>query len=110
MPNLSAILFAVADPSRRQLLQHLAHGPATSGQLAKVLTSSRPAATQHLGILQRAGLVRSTRNGRNLWHELSPAPLIDVERWIRGLTETWVEAPTLDLSGARRPHLVGVPR
>jgi DNA-binding transcriptional ArsR family regulator len=102
MADLSPTLFAIADPSRRLLLQRLAYGPATSGQLAKVLTSSRPAATQHLGVLKRAGLVRSTPKGRNLWHELSPRPLIDVERWIRELTGTWAEAPTLDLSDVRR--------
>jgi DNA-binding transcriptional ArsR family regulator len=62
------------------LLQRLAHGPATSGQLAELLSVSRPATSQHLQVLHAAGLVRSTALGRNRWHELAPGPLYLVGR------------------------------
>jgi DNA-binding transcriptional ArsR family regulator len=94
--DLAAVLNALADPSRRVLLQRLAHGPATSGQLAELLSVSRPATSQHLQVLQAAGLVRSTALGRHRWHELAPGPLYLVEQWVRSLADTWAAAPTLD--------------
>jgi DNA-binding transcriptional ArsR family regulator len=94
--DLAAALNALADPSRRVLLQRLAHGPAMSGQLAVLLSVSRPATSQHLQVLQAAGLVRSTALGRHRWHELAPGPLYLVEQWVRGLADTWAAAPTLD--------------
>jgi DNA-binding transcriptional ArsR family regulator len=75
------VLAAVADRSRRVLLQRLAHGLATTGQLADLLPISRPAVSQHLKVLQDAGLVRTRASGRHRWHELVPGPLALVERW-----------------------------
>lgn len=97
MTDLTPTLQAIADPSRRQLLQRLALGPATSGQLAEVLTVSRPATSQHLGVLANAGLIHSTVVGRNRWNELTPRALYDVEQWLRQLSETWAGAPTLEI-------------
>jgi DNA-binding transcriptional ArsR family regulator len=88
-------LLAIADSSRRVLLQRLAHGPATSGQLADLLPVSRPATSKHLHVLVHAGLIRTTVLGREHWHELAPSRLYEVERWITGLAETWASAPTL---------------
>jgi DNA-binding transcriptional ArsR family regulator len=92
---LGATLSALADPSRRALLQRLAHGPATSGQLAELLPMSRPAASQHLRVLADAGLVATTVRGRQHWHELSTSRLAEIEHWIRTLVDTWTAAPTL---------------
>src|SRR3954471_17377869 len=97
MPDLADTLHALADPSRRLLLQRLSHGPATSGQLADLLTTSRPAASQHLAQLIRAGLVTTTAVGRHRWHELAPGRLYELEQWVGGLVETWAAAPTLDI-------------
>ncbi|MEV8510356.1 metalloregulator ArsR/SmtB family transcription factor [Actinoplanes sp. NPDC051475] len=96
MVDLAAVLGALADPSRRVLLQRLAHGPATSGQLAELLSVSRPATSQHLQVLQATGLVRATALGRHRWYELAPGPLYLVEQWVRGLADTWAAAPSLD--------------
>jgi DNA-binding transcriptional ArsR family regulator len=85
-PDLDAVLGAVADRSRRVILQRLAHGPATSGQLAGLLPMSRPAVSQHLKVLQDAGLVLTEVRGRHRWHELSPGPLRAVERWAAQLS------------------------
>ena len=98
MDQLSAALSALADPSRRALLQRLAHGPATSGQLAELLSVSRPATSQHLGVLHVAGLVAATPVGRHRWQELSPSPIYLVEHWTSRLVETWAAAPTLRLT------------
>ncbi len=84
-PDLDAALVAVADRSRRILLQRLAHGPATTGQLAELLPMSRPAVSQHLKVLQDAGLARTEVRGRHRWHELSPAPLAAIQRWAADL-------------------------
>jgi DNA-binding transcriptional ArsR family regulator len=93
--DLSAALSALSDPSRRVLLQRLAHGPATSGQLAELLSISRPATSQHLQVLQAAGLVTTEPLGRQRWQQLAPAPLYLVEGWTHQLVETWASAPTL---------------
>jgi DNA-binding transcriptional ArsR family regulator len=85
-PDLDAALVAVADRSRRILLQRLAHGSATTGQLAELLPMSRPAVSQHLRVLQDAGLVRTEVRGRHRWHELSPAPLAAIQRWTADLS------------------------
>jgi DNA-binding transcriptional ArsR family regulator len=102
MDELSAAFAALADPSRRALLQRLAHGPATSGQLAELLSVSRPATSQHLRVLHDSGLVTTTPIGRHRWQELGPAPIYLVENWTGRLVETWAGAPTLR-TNARHP-------
>ena len=101
---LGATLSALADPSRRALLQRLAHGPATSGQLAELLPMSRPAASQHLRVLAGAGLMATTVRGRQHWHELSTARLAEIEHWIRTLVDTWTAAPTLTRDSEAAPE------
>lgn len=68
------------------------------GQLAEVVPVSRPAASQHLGILVQAGPVRSTSAGRNRWNELNPETLMDVEIWVRALLDIRADAPSLSLT------------
>jgi DNA-binding transcriptional ArsR family regulator len=92
---VQAVLVALADPSRRALLQRLAHGPATSGQLADLLPMSRPAVSQHIKVLADAGLLSTTVQGREHWHELAPGGLSEVEQWIATLVDRWTAAPTL---------------
>jgi DNA-binding transcriptional ArsR family regulator len=93
--DLQAALTAVADPSRRRLLARLAQGPATTGQLADLLPISRPAVSQHLRLLQDAGLVRTTAHGRHRWHELGTDPLLELVRWAGDLAARGEKAPTL---------------
>ena len=102
--ELSAILRALADPSRRAQLQRLSHGPATSGQLAELLTMSRPAGSQHLAVLINAGLINSTPAGRHRWHEIRPEYLYLAESWLGGVLRQWESAPTLQLSD-REPRV-----
>jgi DNA-binding transcriptional ArsR family regulator len=76
---------ALADPSRRQLLDRLfeANGQ-TLGELCKGLNMSRQAVTQHLAVLEAADLVITKRQGREKLHYLNPVPIHEIEeRWIR---------------------------
>jgi DNA-binding transcriptional ArsR family regulator len=95
MTDLDTILVAVADPTRRAMLQRLAHGPATTGQLAELFPISRPAVSQHLRVLQDAGLVRTDARGRHRWHQLDPRPLERAGGWFRELVDRHASAPPL---------------
>ncbi|NUR09429.1 MAG: winged helix-turn-helix transcriptional regulator [Nocardioidaceae bacterium] len=83
--DVGAALSAVADPTRRAICQQLAHGQATTGQLAALFPISRPAVSQHLKVLRDAGLVRSVGPGRLSAYELDPAPLLEIEAWARAV-------------------------
>ncbi|MEU7875507.1 metalloregulator ArsR/SmtB family transcription factor [Dactylosporangium sp. NPDC049140] len=84
--NLDQVFVALSDPSRRALLQRLAYGPATTGQLAELLPVSRPAVSQHLKVLQDAGLIETEQRGRHRWHRVVAAPLTAVATWATDLT------------------------
>jgi DNA-binding transcriptional ArsR family regulator len=91
--SLNDTLGAIADPTRRAMLQRLAHGPATVGQLAALFPISRPAVSQHLRALRDAGLVRPLALARTSPYELVPGPLFLVETWVRELADGWTSAP-----------------
>jgi DNA-binding transcriptional ArsR family regulator len=91
--DLDDAISAVAHPTRRAMLQRLAHGPATVGQLAALFPISRPAVSQHLRVLREAGLVRPLAAGRTSPYELVPGPLFLVETWARELADRWASAP-----------------
>ncbi len=81
---MDAIFKALADPTRRLLLDRLReHDGQTLGELCERLDMARQSATQHLDVLQRAGLVTVVRRGRERLHYLNPAPVHEIgERWI----------------------------
>jgi DNA-binding transcriptional ArsR family regulator len=82
-------LAALADPTRRELLERLARGEASATVLARDLPISRQAVVQHLGVLDSAGLVRSARHGREVrWSPRSDG-LIAAAAWLTGLAEEW---------------------
>ena len=87
MDELSSTFRALADPSRRRQLMRLATGKATSGQLAELLTMSRPAGSQHLAALVEASLVQTTPAGRQRWHELRLERLRAAHAWLGELLE-----------------------
>ena len=76
---------ALADPTRRRLLDFLAQGPRTTGDLvARVPELSRTGVMKHLDVLEAAGLVVVRREGRVRWNYLNPVPIQRVcERWIQ---------------------------
>lgn len=81
---MDAIFKALADPTRRGLLDQLyAKNGQTLGELCAGLAMSRQAVAQHLGLLEAAGLVAVIRHGREKLHYLNPAPLHEIyERWM----------------------------
>jgi DNA-binding transcriptional ArsR family regulator len=98
---MDAVFVAVADPTRRLLLERLRSGGASSIQaLGEGLPMTRQAVTKHLDVLRGAGLVRVRRDGRERLHELEPAPLEAVDEWLRPYAEAWD-----DRLAALRRHL-----
>jgi DNA-binding transcriptional ArsR family regulator/uncharacterized protein YndB with AHSA1/START domain len=80
---------ALGNPNRRRLLDELAAGPRTTGELAEVFPDlSRFAVMQHLGVLERSGLVVVRRRGRYRFNHLNPVPLREwYERWVMPLAD-----------------------
>jgi DNA-binding transcriptional ArsR family regulator len=99
VPDLESVLLAIAASPRRILLQRLAQGPATTGQLAELLPMSRPAVSQHIKVLQDAELIRTTVIGRHRWHELRPGPLRQIAGWAAEVADRAGNAPELRPSG-----------
>ena len=84
---------ALADATRRSLLERLGHGPASVSVLARPLTVSLPAVVQHLQVLAAAGLVSSRKVGRVRTCQLEPGALQQVERWIEQRRSDWERRP-----------------
>ena len=84
IPDDDLLFKALADPSRRKLLDQLhGHDGQTLGQLCEHLNMTRQGVTQHLDVLEAANLVASVRSGREKLHFLNPVPLQEIhERWI----------------------------
>jgi DNA-binding transcriptional ArsR family regulator len=87
--SLDRVYAALADGSRRQMVDRLSHGPATVKELAEPLTMSLPAVLQHLRVLEASGLVRSEKAGRVRTCRLEPAVLTAAEQWIADRRAGW---------------------
>lgn len=97
MPNRhdpDALFKALADPSRRKLLDLLhEHDGSTLNELCEHLDMTRQGVTQHLDVLEAANLVATARRGREKLHFLNPVPLQDIyERWIAKFEKTRLKA------------------
>lgn len=79
-----AVFTAIADPTRRRILELLDRQGEAVGELAARFEVSRPAISKHLKVLSDAGLVRARRTGRNNVYELEPAPFAAVRDWLDG--------------------------
>jgi DNA-binding transcriptional ArsR family regulator len=86
--SMDSIFQALADPSRRALLEHLTRGPAPVSDLANSLSSSLSATLQHLAILERSALVVSAKTGRVRTCRLRPAALRRAEQWFANRRKT----------------------
>lgn len=87
--GLDRLFHALADPARRAMVERLSRGPAPVTELARPLPMSLPAAMQHLGVLETAGLVRSTKSGRVRTCSIEPQALSQVEQWINARRSEW---------------------
>ncbi len=86
---MDQVLKALADSTRRDLVERLVAGPASVGELAAPLTMSLPAVMQHLQVLEAAGLVRSEKVGRVRTCHLETAGLRMVEEWLGRQRTDW---------------------
>ena len=80
---------AVADPTRRALLETLAAGSASFGELADRFEMSRPAVSQHLKVLRDVGLVSATADGQRRIYRLQADRLAEIERWVGSVRRFW---------------------
>lgn len=80
---------ALADPSRRAMVERLVEGPATVSELAKPLAMSLPGVMQHLAVLEASGLVASEKVGRTRTCRIEPKALAQAERWIAERRALW---------------------
>ena len=88
--DVETVLGALADPTRRQVLEALAARPAASASaLAREFTISRQMVLKHLGVLQESGLVSSTRSGREVLFQVRTAPLAQTADWLASLAAQW---------------------
>lgn len=95
MPNesqsIETTFSALSDPTRRAVVQTLTNGPATVSQLASPFAMALPSFTQHLGILENAGLIVSRREGRTRICSLNPNALQRAEDWLATNRRQWEE-------------------
>ena len=80
---------ALADPTRRAMVERLSRGPASVSELAQPLDMSLPAVMQHLAVLEGSGLVRSQKVGRVRTYRIEPAALSQAEQWIHQRRTEW---------------------
>jgi DNA-binding transcriptional ArsR family regulator len=89
MAESRAIFRAIADPTRRRILDGLHERPQTVNQIAARFPVSRPAISRHLRLLRRARLVREQRAGRLRVYHLAPGPLEEVDHWLNRYRLFW---------------------
>jgi DNA-binding transcriptional ArsR family regulator len=110
-----AIFGALADPTRRAVLDLLRRGSQPAGQIAEAFPVSRPAISKHLRVLRKAHLVSEKRNGRHRFYHLNPEPLKTVDSWLeqyRGFWQTNLQSLkkfvedeyAKETSGGRKPE------
>jgi len=86
---LEATFHALADPTRRALLDLLRQGSQPAGQIASAFPVSRPAISKHLRLLRRAHLVHEHRQGRHRMYQLNPESLKVVDSWLAPYRVFW---------------------
>jgi DNA-binding transcriptional ArsR family regulator len=92
--ELSQVFAALADPTRRAILERLAHADATVNQLAEPFAMTQQAISKHLKVLERAGLISRSRDGQRRPCRLEAAPMRDIDAWIERFRASWEERLT----------------
>ena len=88
-PQLNRVFQALADPTRRAVLERLGRGPAAMSDLHRPFSMALPSFSQHLDVLETCGLVRSHKTGRVRTYRLVPKPLEQVEHWMTRQRSIW---------------------
>lgn len=87
--ELDLVFHALADPTRRAVVERLGIGPAATSDLARPFAMALPSFTQHLDVLERSGLVTSRKQGRVRTYELVPTRLETAQDWLAGQRDHW---------------------
>ena len=88
----NTVFTALADPTRRRVLELLTTDSLSAGEIAAAFTVSRPAVSRHLRVLREAGLVRARHDAQRRVYELEPAPLLEVDAWLGAYRRFWAES------------------
>ena len=102
---MEAVLRALADESRRTMLDRLARGPVTVGELAALLPIARPGVSRHLRVLREAGLVDVRQDAQRRVYSLRPQPLAEIDQWLgqyRALWEQRLDALHTEVARGKR--------
>jgi DNA-binding transcriptional ArsR family regulator len=86
---LDTVFHALADPTRRQMVERLTRGPASVSELAAPLPMSLPGVMQHLKVLDDAGLTISEKRGRVRWRRLNVEAMAQAEAWMAERRRLW---------------------
>jgi DNA-binding transcriptional ArsR family regulator len=89
--GLDRMFHALADPSRRSMIDRLGRGPASVSELAEPFSMALPTVMKHLGVLEKSGLVHSVKSGRVRTYRLQQEALANLERWLVGRKARWNE-------------------
>jgi DNA-binding transcriptional ArsR family regulator len=87
--RLTRVFQALADPTRRAVVERLSRGPAATSELAAPFKMALPSFLQHLGVLRACGLIRSSKTGRVRTYELAPTTLKAAEDWMAAQRALW---------------------
>ena len=87
--TLTDVFYALADPTRRSIVHRLVRGPESVSALAAPHPMALPSFMKHLSVLERSGVIRSSKAGRVRTCALQPKALTQAERWIAGQRATW---------------------
>ena len=92
--TLDRTLAALADPTRRRLLDHVGRRPQRPSDLGRGFSISRPAVSRHLRVLRRAGLVEAIPQGREMLYRLATrsSPLVEVREYVERVSRAWDRA------------------
>jgi DNA-binding transcriptional ArsR family regulator len=82
---------ALADPTRRRILDLLRERPRLVGELAELLGISQPGVSKQLKVLREVGLVQMRQDAQRHWYELRPEPLAEVDDWLAAYRHLWEE-------------------
>jgi DNA-binding transcriptional ArsR family regulator len=85
------VVTALADPTRRRILELLVDGEASAGELAGHFPVSRPAVSRHLRVLREAGLVTARVDGQRRVYAVDAAPLAELDAWLEPYRRLWAQ-------------------
>ncbi|NYG07990.1 DNA-binding transcriptional ArsR family regulator [Phycicoccus badiiscoriae] len=112
---LSSTFAALADPTRRAILERLAGGDATVGELAEPFAMTLPAISKHLSVLERAGLIAKDRDGQRRHCRITATPLKSATSWLEEYRRHWeanldhLDAYLTRIQGPASPTSPGAP-